>query len=62
MASPLSHCRALGDGERSAVVTVALTEGLPEARGHTWTAEDYATRDATMAALGLRFEQRPRRR
>lgn len=34
-------------------MTVALTQGLPEARGHTWTPEDYARRDASLAALGL---------
>ena len=47
LASPLSQLvpvGSTGDGERSAVVTVALTEGLPEARGRTWTAEDYAKR------------------
>ena len=53
-ASPLSQLDSLplaplATSERSAVVTVALTEGLPEARGRTWTAEDYAKRDAAMA-------------
>src|SRR5262249_20688074 len=42
-----------GEGEWSAVLSVALTAGLPEARGRTWTAEGYATRDAARAALGL---------
>jgi hypothetical protein len=36
-------------------VTVALTANTPQARGRTWTAEDYAKRDAAMAALGFRF-------
>ena len=43
-----------GGDERGAVVTVTLTEGLPEARGRQWTEEDYATRDMALAALGLR--------
>ncbi|HEV8192306.1 MAG TPA: hypothetical protein VGP82_12635, partial [Ktedonobacterales bacterium] len=47
------------DGERSTVVTVALTERLPEARGRSWTAEDYARRDARLVQLGL--VPRPRR-
>jgi hypothetical protein len=35
-------------------VTVALTEGVPESRGRSWTAEDYARRDAALARLGMR--------
>ena len=33
-------------------MTVALTAGVPERAGD-WTAEDYAKRDAAMAALGI---------
>ncbi|HEV8190782.1 MAG TPA: hypothetical protein VGP82_04755 [Ktedonobacterales bacterium] len=46
----IASTRTAGNSGR--IVTVALTEGMPEARGHTWTAEDYAKRDAAMAALG----------
>ncbi|HEV8189972.1 MAG TPA: hypothetical protein VGP82_00570 [Ktedonobacterales bacterium] len=34
-------------------MTVALVERAPAVRGRTWTAEDYATRNATLAALGI---------
>jgi hypothetical protein len=42
-------------------VTVALAEGLPEAHGRRWTAEDYATRDAALAQLGLSLHPRSSR-
>ena len=34
-------------------MTVTLADGVPQAHGRTWTAEDYAKRDAAMARLGL---------
>jgi hypothetical protein len=43
-------------------VTVALTQGMPEARGHTWTTEDYDRRDAAFAALGMEPPRRKRAR
>lgn len=39
-------------------MTIALSQGVPEARGRQWTAEDYATRDAVLAQLGLTFTRR----
>jgi hypothetical protein len=39
-------------------MTVALSQGVPEACGRQWTAEDYATRDAALAQLGLAFRRR----
>jgi hypothetical protein len=39
-------------------VTVTLADGAPQAKGRTWTAEDYAKRDAALATLGLSLPQR----
>jgi hypothetical protein len=35
-------------------LVVTLTEGDPLAVGRTWAAEDYAARDAQLAALDIR--------
>lgn len=37
-----------------AQLMVTLTNGAPLAQGRTWSVEDYATRDAQLAALGVR--------
>lgn len=34
-------------------LVVALTDDAPEVAGQTWTADDYATRDAQLVRLGL---------
>jgi len=38
-------------------VTVALAEGAPVTSGRTWTAEEYAKRDAALVALGITFRR-----
>ncbi len=48
--------------ENGAELVVSLTEGMPSAQGRTWTAEDYARRDARFAALGLQLAPRTSRK
>jgi hypothetical protein len=37
----------------TAQLFVAVTDHAPVARGRTWTAADYVTRDAKLVALGI---------
>lgn len=48
-----------GHGAR---LVVSLAQSMPLAQGRTWTADDYATRDAALARLGLGFVLRQRNR
>ena len=38
-------------------MTVTLVEEVPEAQGRQWTADDYATRDAALASLGISYRR-----
>jgi len=49
------------DPRERLVMTVALSDEVPRSQGRTWTADDYATRDTQLAALGVRsLRQRQR--